>query len=56
MPAGILLSSSVFMLMHIPTYNTLPINFLTGVIFSWTYEKTGSIYPGIYTASLLALL
>lgn len=46
-PAGILLSSSVFMLVHIPTYNTLPVNFLTGVIFSWTYEKTGSIYPGM---------
>ena len=46
-PAGILLSSFVFMLVHIPTYNTLPINFLSGVIFSWTYEKTGSIYPGV---------
>jgi len=46
-PAGILLSSFVFMLVHIPTYNTLPINFLSGVIFSWTYEKTGSIYPGM---------
>jgi membrane protease YdiL (CAAX protease family) len=46
-PTGILLSSSVFMLVHIPTYNTLPVNFLTGVIFSWTYEKTGSIYPGM---------
>lgn len=45
--AGILLSSIIFMLVHIPTYNTLPINFLTGVVFSWTYEKTGSIYPGI---------
>ena len=46
-PAGILLSSFVFMLVHIPTYNTLPINFLSGVIFSWTYEKTGSLYPGM---------
>ena len=46
-PAGILLSSTVFMLVHIPSYNTLPVNFLTGVIFSWTYEKTGSIYPGM---------
>lgn len=45
--AGILLSSFVFMLVHIPTYNTLPINFLSGVIFSWTYEKTGSLYPGM---------
>lgn len=46
-PAGILLSSFVFTLVHIPTYNTLPINFLSGVIFSWTYEKTKSIYPGM---------
>ena len=46
-PIGILLSSFIFMLVHIPTYNTLPINFLSGVIFSWTYEKSGSIYPGM---------
>ncbi|MEK3979776.1 type II CAAX endopeptidase family protein [Psychrobacillus sp. FSL K6-2836] len=45
--AGILLSSFVFTLVHIPTYNALPINFLSGAIFSWTYEKTKSIYPGM---------
>ncbi|MYL63445.1 CPBP family intramembrane metalloprotease [Bacillus hwajinpoensis] len=45
--AGILLSSLIFTIVHIPTYNTLPVNFISGVIFAWTYEKSGSIWPGI---------
>ncbi|WP_144510795.1 CPBP family intramembrane glutamic endopeptidase [Bacillus sp. FJAT-22090] len=46
-PTGVLFSSLIFMLVHIPTYNTLPINFLSGIIFAWTYEKSGSVYPGM---------
>lgn len=45
--AGMFFSSLVFTLVHIPTYNTLPINFISGLIFAWTYEKTGSIIPAI---------
>ncbi|WP_377890868.1 CPBP family intramembrane glutamic endopeptidase [Alkalihalobacillus sp. R86527] len=45
--AGIVLSSLIFTIVHIPTYNTLPVNFISGVIFAWTYEKSGSIWPGI---------
>lgn len=45
--AGIVISSIIFTVVHIPTYNTLPINFITGVVFAWTYEKTGSILPAI---------
>ncbi|AZB44796.1 CPBP family intramembrane metalloprotease [Bacillus sp. FJAT-42376] len=45
--AGILLSSAVFTLVHIPTYNGLPVNFLSGIIFAWSYEKTKSIIPGM---------
>ncbi|WP_339149061.1 MULTISPECIES: type II CAAX endopeptidase family protein [unclassified Sutcliffiella] len=47
MGAGILVSSLIFTLVHIPTYNTLPVNFISGVIFAWTYERSGSIIPGI---------
>jgi citrate lyase synthetase len=35
------------MIAHIPTYNTLPVNFISGLVFAWTYEKTGSILPAI---------
>lgn len=44
---GILISSLIFMIVHIPTFNTLPVNFVTGLVFAWTYEKTGSIWPGV---------
>lgn len=45
--SGILISSFIFMIVHIPTYNTLPYNFLSGIIFAWTYERTSSIYPAM---------
>ncbi|WP_404450370.1 CPBP family intramembrane metalloprotease [Sutcliffiella horikoshii] len=45
--AGLIVSSLIFTVVHIPTYNTLPVNFLSGAIFAWTYEKSGSIVPGI---------
>ncbi|WP_078556556.1 CPBP family intramembrane glutamic endopeptidase [Bacillus alkalicellulosilyticus] len=45
--AGLFISSLIFMLVHIPTYNTLPVNFISGLVFAWTYEKTGSILPAI---------
>lgn len=44
---GMLVSSFIFMIVHIPTYNVLPLTFASGLIFSWTYEKTGSVIPGI---------
>jgi membrane protease YdiL (CAAX protease family) len=45
--AGLIVSSLIFTVVHIPTYNTLPVNFISGMIFAWTYEKSGSIIPGI---------
>ncbi|MHA6260114.1 lysostaphin resistance A-like protein [Sporosarcina sp. CAU 1771] len=45
--SGMLGSSFVFMLVHIPNYNVLPVTLISGLLFSWTYEKTGSIIPGI---------
>lgn len=44
---GMLVSSFIFMIVHLPTYNVLPVTFVSGLIFSWTYEKTGSVIPGI---------
>ncbi|MFD1738887.1 CPBP family intramembrane glutamic endopeptidase [Bacillus salitolerans] len=44
---SIFISSFIFMVVHIPTYNTLPVNFVTGVVFAWTYERSGSVIPGI---------
>lgn len=50
--AGILISSIIFTIVHIPTFNTLPVNFVSGVVFAWTYEKSGSILPAIIIHSL----
>ncbi len=44
---GLFFSSIIFTIVHIPTYNTLPVNFISGLIFAWTYEKTNSIIPGM---------
>ncbi|MBH0172533.1 CPBP family intramembrane metalloprotease [Fictibacillus sp. 23RED33] len=44
---AMILSSFIFMIVHIPTYNTLPVNFASGLVFCWVYEKTGSIIPAI---------
>ncbi|WFT77049.1 CPBP family intramembrane glutamic endopeptidase [Halobacillus naozhouensis] len=40
-------SSIIFMIVHIPTWNVLPIAFITGLVTSWVYEKTHSILPAI---------
>ncbi|MFC8151354.1 CPBP family intramembrane glutamic endopeptidase [Bacillus paralicheniformis] len=45
-------SSALFMIAHIPTYNTLAVNFATGLVFAWTYEKTQSIIPAMLIHSL----
>lgn len=44
---GMFISSLIFMIVHIPTYNALPVNFVSGLVFAWTYEKTGSVVPGM---------
>lgn len=45
--SGMIISSIIFTVVHIPTFNTLPVNFVSGLIFSWVYHKTGSVIPGI---------
>ncbi|WP_430487348.1 CPBP family intramembrane glutamic endopeptidase [Priestia flexa] len=42
-----LISSLLFTLAHLPTYNTLLVNFISGIILCWAYEKTGSVVPGM---------
>jgi uncharacterized protein len=49
---SLFISSFIFMIVHIPTFNTLPVNFVGGLIFAWTYEKSGSIIPAILIHSL----
>ncbi|MED3863025.1 CPBP family intramembrane glutamic endopeptidase [Priestia megaterium] len=44
---GLVGSSFIFMLVHLPTYNTLPVNFLSGLVFAWVYEKTKSLLPSM---------
>ncbi|PIC76162.1 CPBP family intramembrane metalloprotease [Sporosarcina sp. P19] len=44
---GIVFSSLIFTAAHFPTLNAMPVNFITGIVFAWTYEKTGSIIPAI---------
>lgn len=44
---GMSVSSFIFMIVHLPTYNVLPVTFVSGLFFSWTYEKTGSVIPAI---------
>ena len=49
---GVLISSIIFTVVHIPTYNTLPVNFLSGVAFAWLYEKTNSILSAMIAHAL----
>ncbi|PEE43612.1 CPBP family intramembrane glutamic endopeptidase [Bacillus pseudomycoides] len=47
MMGAIFLSSLIFTVIHIPTYNAMPVNFLSGIIFAWAYERTNSIWPSV---------
>ncbi|GIN72950.1 CAAX amino protease [Bacillus sp. J14TS2] len=44
---AILLSSLIFTVVHIPTYNVMPVNFFSGIIFALAYERTNSIWPSV---------
>ncbi|WP_173915353.1 CPBP family intramembrane glutamic endopeptidase [Halobacillus sp. Marseille-Q1614] len=50
---GILISSLIFTAAHYPTTNTMPINFMDGVVFAWAYERTNSIWPGVIVHGLV---
>jgi hypothetical protein len=44
---AVLLSSAIFTIAHIPTYNTMPVNFFSAIIFALAYERTNSVWPAI---------
>jgi len=45
--------STLFTLAHLPTTNTLLVNFASGLIFAWVYALTGSIYARIFSHSFV---
>ncbi len=49
---ALLLSSFIFTIVHIPTYNAMPVNFLAGIIFAYVYERTNSIWPSVIVHGL----
>ena len=50
---AIYLSSLIFTMVHIPTYNAMPVNFLSGIVFAWAYERTNSIWPAVIVHGLV---
>jgi uncharacterized protein len=44
---ALLVSSFIFTIIHIPTYNAMPVNFFSGFLFALAYERTGSIWPSV---------
>jgi uncharacterized protein len=44
---ALLLSSLIFTIIHIPTYNVMPVNFFSGILFALAYERTNSIWPSV---------
>lgn len=49
---GMIISSFIFMIVHIPTYNVLPVTFISGLLFAWTYERTKSVVPSMIIHSV----
>lgn len=44
---AILISATIFTIVHIPTYNVMPVNFYSGIIFALAYERTNSVWPAV---------
>lgn len=44
---AVFFSSFIFSIVHIPTYNVMPVAFFSGIIFAIAYEKTNSIWPSV---------
>lgn len=49
---ALLISALIFTIIHIPTYNAMPVNFLAGIIFAYVYERTNSIWPSVIVHGL----
>ncbi|HIW33556.1 MAG TPA: CPBP family intramembrane metalloprotease [Candidatus Paenibacillus intestinavium] len=50
---GMIVSAFIFMIAHYPTTNTMPLNFLDGLVLAWIYERTGSIWPAVIVHGLI---
>ncbi|WP_458127039.1 CPBP family intramembrane glutamic endopeptidase [Paenibacillus sp. Z3-2] len=44
---AIVISSLIFTFAHFPTINAMPMNFISGIVLAWTYERTGSVVPAM---------
>lgn len=44
---ALIISSLIFTAAHFPTLNAMPVNFLSGIVFAWTYERSGSVLPAM---------
>ncbi|KKO53164.1 CPBP family intramembrane glutamic endopeptidase [Paenibacillus sp. DMB20] len=44
---AIVISSLIFSAAHFPTLNVMPVSIVSGVVLAWTYERTGSVVPGM---------
>ncbi|WP_318245277.1 CPBP family intramembrane glutamic endopeptidase [Paenibacillus gallinarum] len=44
---AIVISSLIFTFAYFPTINAMPVNFISGIVFAWAYERTGSVVPGM---------
>lgn len=53
---GLIVNATIFTLVHIPHYETLPMMFAGGIVFAWLYEKSSSIFPAILAHALLNLI
>ena len=49
---SLLSSSTIFTIVHIHHYNTLPVVFLSGLVFGWMFEKSNSIVPSMIIHAL----
>lgn len=45
---GLIISAFIFTIVHVPTYNVMPVNFFSGLIFALAYERTNSIWPAVF--------
>lgn len=54
--SGMLISPFIFTVVHLPTFNTLPVNFVSGLFFHGSIKKQGPSFPvSSFTASLTGL-
>ncbi|WP_240968050.1 CPBP family intramembrane glutamic endopeptidase [Paenibacillus aquistagni] len=53
---GIVISSFIFTAAHYPTWNAMPVNFISGVILAWVYDRSGSVIPAMMIHSAFNII